>query len=243
MRFDVITLFPAMFDPLMHVGVIGRAAAKRVFDIEVHNLRDWADPPHYVVDDAPYGGGGGMVMKPEPVHRALSAVRRQAPDSLVVLTTPQGKTFRQKDAVALSHTPGVIFLCGRYEGVDERIRSWVDEEYSIGDYVLTGGEYAALVMVDAIARLVPGVLGNDASAEDDSFSEGLLEYPHYTRPVEFEGMTVPSVLISGNHGEIARWRRQESLRRTLLRRPDLLARQELDDADRRFVEDLRKGNA
>ncbi|MBR5997796.1 MAG: tRNA (guanosine(37)-N1)-methyltransferase TrmD [Deltaproteobacteria bacterium] len=243
MRFDVLTLFPAMFDPLMHVGVIGRAAAKRVFDIEVHNLRDWADPPHYVVDDAPYGGGGGMVMKPEPVHRALSAVRRQAPDSLVVLTTPQGKTFRQQDAVALSHTPGVIFLCGRYEGVDERIRSWVDEEYSIGDYVLTGGEYAALVMVDAIARLVPGVLGNDASAEDDSFSEGLLEYPHYTRPVEFEGMTVPSVLISGNHGEIARWRRQESLRRTLLRRPDLLAKQELDDADRRFVDDLRKGNA
>ena len=243
MRFDVLTLFPAMFDPLMQVGVIGRAAAKRVFDIEVHNLRDWADPPHYVVDDAPYGGGGGMVMKPEPVHRALSAVRRQAPDSLVVLTTPQGKTFRQQDAVALSHTPGVIFLCGRYEGVDERIRSWVDEEYSIGDYVLTGGEYAALVMVDAIARLVPGVLGNDASAEDDSFSEGLLEYPHYTRPVEFEGMTVPSVLISGNHGEIARWRRQESLRRTLLRRPDLLAKQELDDADRRFVDDLRKGNA
>jgi len=243
MRFDVLTLFPAMFDPLMHVGVIGRAAAKQVFDIEVHNLRDWADPPHYMVDDAPYGGGGGMVMKPEPVYRALSAVRRQAPDSLVILTTPQGKTFRQQDAVALSHTPGVIFLCGRYEGVDERIRSWVDEEYSIGDYVLTGGEYAALVMVDAIARLVPGVLGNDASAEDDSFSEGLLEYPHYTRPMEFEGMTVPSVLISGNHGEIARWRRQESLRRTLLRRPDLLERQELDDADRRFVDDLRKGNA
>ena len=243
MRFDVLTLFPAMFDPLMQVGVIGRAAAKRVFDIEVHNLRDWADPPHYVVDDAPYGGGGGMVMKPEPVYRALSAVRRQAPDSRVVLTTPQGKTFRQEDAVAFSHTAGVIFLCGRYEGVDERIRSWVDEEYSIGDYVLTGGEYAALVMVDAIARLVPGVLGNDASAEDDSFSEGLLEYPHYTRPVEFEGMTVPSVLVSGNHGEIARWRRQESLRRTLLRRPDLLAKQELDDADRRFVDDLRKGNA
>ncbi|MBQ4492164.1 MAG: tRNA (guanosine(37)-N1)-methyltransferase TrmD [Deltaproteobacteria bacterium] len=243
MRFDVLTLFPAMFDPLMHVGVIGRAAAKRVFDIEVHNLRDWADPPHYVVDDAPYGGGGGMVMKPEPVWRALSAVRRQAPDSRVVLTTPQGKTFRQQDAVAFSRMAGVIFLCGRYEGVDERIRSWVDEEYSIGDYVLTGGEYAALVMVDAIARLVPGVLGNDASAEDDSFSEGLLEYPHYTRPVEFEGMTVPSVLVSGNHGEIARWRRQESLRRTLLRRPDLLAKQELDDADRRFVDDLRKGNA
>ncbi|MBQ6669417.1 MAG: tRNA (guanosine(37)-N1)-methyltransferase TrmD [Deltaproteobacteria bacterium] len=243
MRFDVLTLFPAMFDPLMHVGVIGRAAAKRVFDIEVHNLRDWADPPHYVVDDAPYGGGGGMVMKPEPVWRALSAVRRQAPDSRVVLTTPQGKTFRQQDAVAFSRMAGVIFLCGRYEGVDERIRSWVDEEYSIGDYVLTGGEYAALVMVDAIARLVPGVLGNDASAEDDSFSEGLLEYPHYTRPVEFEGMTVPSVLVSGNHGEIARWRRQESLRRTFLRRPDLLAMQELDDADRRFVDDLRKGNA
>ena len=243
MRFDVLTLFPAMFDPLMHVGVIGRAAAKRVFDIEVHNLRDWADPPHYVVDDAPYGGGGGMVMKPEPVYRALSAVRRRAPDSRVILTTPQGKTFRQEDAVAFSHTAGVIFLCGRYEGVDERIRSWVDAEYSIGDYVLTGGEYAALVMVDAIARLVPGVLGNDASAEDDSFSDGLLEYPHYTRPAEFEGMAVPPVLVSGNHAEVARWRRRESLRRTVQRRPDLLEAVKLNEADRRFVEDLRKGEA
>ncbi len=240
MNFDIITLFPALFDSPLQAGVLGRALEKQLFHIEIHNLRNWADPPHFVVDDAPYGGGGGMVMKPEPIHRAMETVRRKNPRSRVLLMTPQGLTFRQRDAISLAREEGLIFLCGRYEGIDERVRSWVDDEFSIGDFVLSGGEFAALVMVDAIARLVPGVLGNELSAGADSFGDGLLEYPHFTRPAEFAGMRVPEVLLSGNHGQIARWRRRESLRRTLQRRPDLLDSAELTGEDRTFLESLRK---
>jgi tRNA (guanine37-N1)-methyltransferase len=243
MNIDIITLFPAFFDSPLQAGVLGRAVEKQLFHIRLHNLRDWADPPHFVVDDPPYGGGGGMVLKPEPIRRALETVRRQNPRSRVLLMTPQGRPFRQREAVSLVKEKGLIFLCGRYEGVDERVRSWVDDEYSIGDFVLSGGEFAALAMVDAVARLIPGVLGNELSASEDSFGDELLEYPHYTRPAEFEGVRVPEVLLSGNHAEIAVWRHHERLRRTLERRPDLLDRTELTAEDRAFLERLRQAAA
>lgn len=240
MRFEIITLFPAFFDSPLRAGVLGRAVEKELFHIAIHNLRDWADPPHFAVDDTPYGGGGGMVMKPEPIRRALDAVRQGSRHSRVLLMTPQGRAFRQEDAVALAQEKGLTFLCGRYEGVDERVRAWVDDEFSIGDFVLSGGEFAALAMVDAVARLIPGVLGNELSAGEDSFGDGLLEYPHFTRPAEFAGMRVPEVLLSGNHGEIARWRRRERLRRTLERRPDLLDRARLTAEERSFVAALQR---
>jgi len=240
MNIDIITLFPAFFDSPLQAGVLGRALEKQLFHITLHNLRDWAEPPHFVVDDTPYGGGGGMVLKPEPIRCALEAVRRQNPRSRVLLMTPQGRPFRQREAVSLVKEKGLIFLCGRYEGVDERVRSWVDDEYSIGDFVLSGGEFAALAMVDAVARLIPGVLGNELSASEDSFGDELLEYPHYTRPAEFEGVRVPEVLLSGNHAEIAVWRHHERLRRTLERRPDLLDRTELTAEDRAFLKRLRQ---
>ncbi|MBN1140857.1 MAG: tRNA (guanosine(37)-N1)-methyltransferase TrmD [Deltaproteobacteria bacterium] len=239
MKFDVLTLFPAFFESPLQAGVLGKALEKQLFHMAIHNLRGWAEAPHFVVDDAPYGGGGGMVMKPEPIRRALDAIRREAPRSRLLLMTPQGRAFRQRDAVGLSREEGLILLCGRYEGIDERVRAWVDDEYSIGDYVLTGGEYAALVIIDAVARLLPGVLGNELSAGEDSFGDGLLEYPHYTRPAEFDGIRVPEVLQSGNHAEIARWRRRERLRRTLERRPELLDEAALSTGDRRLLAELR----
>ena len=215
MIFDVLTLFPEMFVSPFAESVLGKAIDKGLIALHAHNLRDWAEGRHMVVDDTPYGGGDGMVMKPEPVCRALDALRQRAPGSRVLLMSPQGRPFCQAEAQMLARDPGLILVCGRYEGFDERIRSRVDAEYSLGDFVLTGGELAAMVMVAAIARLLPGVLGSSGSAESDSFSDGLLEYPHYTRPVEFEGERVPEVLLSGNHGEIARWRRRQQLRRTL----------------------------
>lgn len=240
MIFDILTLFPGMFASPFADSILGKAAEKELIRIRAHYLRDWAEGRHQVTDDAPYGGGDGMVMKPEPVARALAELRQQAPGSRVLLMTPQGTPFRQEHAEQLAREPGLIFICGRYEGFDERIRTLVDDEFSLGDFVLTGGELAAMVIVDAVARLLPGVLGSSGSAETDSFADGLLEHPHYTRPVEFAGLRVPPVLLSGNHAEIARWRRREQLRRTLRRRPELLATAPLSAADRRLLEEIRR---
>ncbi len=239
MTFDILTLFPAMLDSPFAESIVGKALEKRLLEITAHNLRDWAGGRHQVTDDTPYGGGDGMVLKPEPAIAAIREMRTRRPGAKVLLMSPQGRRFTQQEATRLAGEPGVIFLCGRYEGFDERIRAHVDEEFSIGDYILTGGELAAMVMIDAISRLVPGVLGSSGSAESDSFADGLLEYPQYTRPAEFEGAKVPEVLLSGNHAEIARWRRREQLRRTLKRRPDLLERIELDATDRRLLEELK----
>lgn len=241
MKLEILTLFPALFASPFGDSILGKAAKKELFQIKIHNLRDWAEAPHRVMDDMPYGGGGGMVMKPEPIARALHDLKQQSPASRTLLLSPQGKFFCQRDAQKLAREKGLIFLCGRYEGFDERIRGMVDDEYSIGDYVLTGGEFAAMVMIDAVSRLLPGVLGNSRSAEQDSFSDGLLEYPQYTRPAEFEGLTVPSVLLSGHHGEIRLWRRQEQLKRTLERRPDLLESALLTSEDRAFLTKLGAG--
>jgi tRNA (guanine37-N1)-methyltransferase len=238
MRIDILTLFPELFASPFSASILGKAQDKKLFTVASHNLRDWAQGKHKITDDTPYGGGDGMVLKPEPISRALHALRLQAPNSRVLLMTPQGRPFSQSDAQRLSREEGLIFLCGRYEGVDERVRSLVDEELSIGDFVLTGGEPAVMVVVDAVARLIPGVLGSCGSAASDSFSDGLLEYPQYTRPADFEGQRVPDVLLSGHHAAIDVWRRQEQLRRTLERRPDLLDRVSLSADDQIFVESL-----
>jgi tRNA (guanine37-N1)-methyltransferase len=223
---DVVTIFPQMIEPALAEGVIGRARAKGLVDVKARDLRDYTTDRHRVVDDVPFGGGPGMVMKPEPIFRAVEAIasERGAP-SAVILTTPQGRRFSHAEAVRFSRMERLIILCGRYEGVDERVaEALVTDEISIGDYVLTGGELPALVVVDAVVRLVPGVVGDEASVAADSFVEGLLDCPHYTRPADFRGMTVPDVLLSGHHAEIARWRRDQQLARTAQRRPDLLGR-------------------
>lgn len=239
MNFDILTIFPAMLEGPLAASIIGKAADKGLIDINLHNLRDWAQGKHQVTDDTPYGGGDGMVMKVEPVAAALSELRGNNPESRVLLMSPQGKTFQQADAVRFSKESGLIFVCGRYEGYDERIRSLVDEEVSLGDFVLTGGELAAATILDATARLVPGVLGAAGSALGDSFSDGLLEYPQYTRPADFKGDSVPEVLTSGNHQLIASWRRREQLRRTLERRPELLESAPLTKEDLLYLEELR----
>ncbi len=240
MKFDVLTLFPAIFNSPMEESILGRARRQRLLELQVHNLRDWAEGKHLTTDDTPYGGGDGMVMKPEPVGRALADLKQKSPRSRVLLMTPQGQPFQQRHAQRLAGEEGLVFLCGRYEGFDERIRlSMVDEEFSLGDFVLTGGELPALVMIDAIARYLPGVLGSAGSAESDSFSDGLLEYPQYTRPAEYQGMKVPEVLLSGDHGKIAAWRREQQLRRTLERRPDLLESADLSAKDREILARLR----
>ncbi len=240
MLFEILTLFPGMFASPFADSILGKADERGLIRITAHNLRDWAEGRHQVTDDAPYGGGDGMVMKPEPIARALSELKSRSPAPKVILLTPQGIPFRQKHAIELAGAGRLIFICGRYEGFDERVRTLVDAEYSVGDFVLTGGEPAAIVMIDAIARLIPGVLGNSGSAETDSFADGLLEYPHFTRPVEFAGIRVPDVLLSGNHAEIARWRRRQQLKRTLHRRPDLLETVSLTDDDRRLLAALRQ---
>ena len=238
MKIDILTLFPELFASPFAASILGKAQERDLLTVDAHNLRDWAQGKHRVTDDTPYGGGDGMVLKPDPIARALHSLREQAPTSRVLLMTPQGRPFSQRDAERLSCEPGLIILCGRYEGVDERVRSLVDEELSIGDFVLTGGEPAAMVVVDAVARLIPGVLGSSGSAASDSFSDGLLEYPQYTRPADFEGQLVPDVLLSGHHAAIDVWRRHEQLRRTLKRRPDLLDSAILSDDDRSFVDCL-----
>ena len=236
-KIDVVTIFPRMVEAGLAEGVVGRARAAGLLDIMVHNLRDYTTDRHHVVDDVPFGGGPGMVMKPEPFFAALASIRthRGAPDA-VVLLSPAGERFTQAGARRLAARGHVVLLCGRYEGIDERVReALATDEISIGDYVLSGGEVPALAVIDAVARLVPGVVGDDQSVEADSFTRGLLDYPHYTRPAEFEGHKVPDVLLSGHHGEIRRWRREAALQRTQERRPDLLAAAELDADEREWL--------
>jgi tRNA (guanine37-N1)-methyltransferase len=241
MKFDILTLFPDLFHAFLKESILGRAVKRGLVDIKLTDIRSFARGPHRVTDDRPYGGGNGMVMKPGPVYRALQSVDRSKGESLVVLLTPQGKTFEQSKAWELSRLDQLILICGRYEGVDERIRKGlVDMELSIGDYVLSGGELGAMVVVDAVSRLLPGVLGGENSATDDSFENGLLEYPHYTRPRVFEGKSVPSVLLSGDHEKVRLWRRTESLKRTLERRPDLLKKARLKEEDKAILAKLRK---
>jgi len=239
MKFDILTIFPDMLEGPLTASILGKAADKGLIDINLHNLRDWAAGKHQATDDTPYGGGDGMVMKVEPVAAALSELRQKRPKSRVLLMSPQGKTFQQADAERFSQEDGLVFVCGRYEGFDERIRSLVDEEVSLGDFVLTGGELAAATILDATARLLPGVLGASGSALGDSFSDGLLEYPQYTRPAEFKGVRVPEVLTSGNHQLIANWRRREQLRRTLERRAELLESAPLSKEDLLYLDELR----
>ncbi len=241
MRFDILTLFPRMFFSPFQESILGRAIEKGFVQIRIINIRDFALDRHQVVDDAPYGGGQGMVMKAEPIGRAIEWVKSEDASARVVYLTPQGRPFDQERAQELSSFDHLTLLCGRYEGVDERVRElFIDEEISIGDYVLTGGEFAAMVVVDAISRLLPGVLGSDRSAIEDSFFNSLLEYPQYTRPFDFGGSTVPEVLLSGNHSAISRWRRKEALKRTRTRRPDLLAKANLGREDQGLLEEIRE---
>ena len=225
MKIDVLTLFPEMFTGPMDASIIQRARQSGLLDLRVHNLRDYTHDNYKTVDDRPFGGGPGMVLKCEPVFEALEALG--AGEKRVILMSPAGRTFRQSVARELAGCPSLLFVCGAYEGVDERIcQEWVDDELSIGDYVLTNGTLAAMVVIDAVTRLLPGVLGDDQSAVDESFSHGLLEYPHYTRPAEFRGMKVPPVLLSGNHAAIEKWRREQAVARTAERRPDLARKEE-----------------
>jgi tRNA (guanine37-N1)-methyltransferase len=240
MRVHILTLFPEMFAGPFDASIIRRARQAGIVELALHNIRDFAHDKHHVVDDTPYGGGDGMVMKPEPIFEAVESVR--TPESRVILLTPQGRLLDQAAAERLSREPELVLICGRYEGIDERVSTLADEEVSIGDYVLSGGEPAAIVLVDALVRLQPGAIGADGGAAGDSHATGLLEHPQYTRPAEFRGMAVPDVLLSGNHQEVARWQREQSLRRTQERRPDLLARAQLSDRDRRFLESLDGGN-
>ncbi len=239
MRFDILTLFPEMFSSPLRESILGRAIAKGLIQIRTINIRDYASDKHQIVDDTPYGGGQGMVMKVEPIAGVIEWAKSQNPSARTIYLTPQGKPFNQEMALGLSSQSHLILLCGRYEGVDERVRElFVDEEISIGDYVLTGGELAAMVVVDAVSRFLPGVLGSDRSAEEDSFSNSLLEYPQYTRPFNFRGSLVPEILISGNHSAISLWRRKEALRRTWARRPDLLAKSNLSSEDKKMLEEV-----
>lgn len=241
-RFDVLSIFPEMFHSPLNFSLLKKAQEKGLIEIDLHDIRDWAEDKHNMTDDAPYGGGCGMVMKVEPVERALAAVKRADVQSLVLLMTPQGETFNQKIATRLAEEKHIIMICGRYEGVDERIREHLaDREISIGDYILTGGELSSLVVIDAVSRLIPGVLGNDASAATESFSQGLLEYPQYTRPAYYKGWSVPDVLVSGNHAQIERWQRIEAIKRTWFRRPDLLEKIELSEGDKINLEKIKLG--
>ena len=239
MKFDILTLFPNMFSSPFQESILGKAIEKGRIQIRTINIRDFSLDKHQVVDDTPYGGGQGMVMKIEPIARSIEWVKSQSSSAWTICLTPQGKPLNQEMARSLSSRSHLILLCGRYEGVDERVRDlFIDEEISIGDYVLTGGELAAMVLIDAVSRLLPGVLGSDRSAEEDSFFHSLLEYPQYTRPFSFRGSDVPEVLLSGNHSAISLWRRKEALKRTSMRRPDLLAKANLSREDERIVEEI-----
>ncbi len=238
MQIDVFTLLPEVFLPYLETSILQRARQRGLIEVRLHNIRNWAQDKHRTTDDVPYGGGGGMVMKPEPIVLAVESVlgpaRGQVP---VILLSPQGRVFNQAMAGELAAYPRLALICGRYEGVDERVRLLVaTDEISIGDYVLTGGELPALVIIDTVTRLLPGALGDPDAVEDDSHAAGLLEYPHYTRPPEFRGLRVPEVLLSGDHARIARWRREQALLRTLERRPDLLEKAPLNEQDRKFLE-------
>ncbi len=241
MRFDVLTIFPEIINAYISVSIMKRAIDRGLVDVHVHNIRDYTTDKHRQVDDYPYGGGSGMVFKAEPIFRAVESIEADGIKRLKLLTSPGGRVFTQDVAreYAKSHR-AILIICGRYEGVDERVKSIIDEEISIGDYVLTGGELASLVIIDAVSRLIPGVLGDEASTEEESFSDGLLEYPQYTRPREFRGMRVPEVLLSGNHQMVRRWRRKEALRRTLKQRPDLIEKIELTEEDRRLIKEIKE---
>jgi tRNA (guanine37-N1)-methyltransferase len=236
-RIDVVTLFPGMFAGVLSESMLRVARERGAVDIRIVDLREYAEGRHRVADDYPFGGGGGMVLKPEPLFAAVEALRD--PAARVVLLCPQGATFTQADAARMAEEPHLVLLCGHYEGVDERVRAHlVDEELSIGDYVLTGGEVPAMVVLDAVVRLLPGVLGDPDGAARESFAAGRLDYPQYTRPVDFRGLRVPEVLLSGDHGRIARWRRREALRRTLARRPDLLERTPPTREEREWLDEM-----
>ncbi len=243
MQIDILTLFPQMFVEPFSFGIFQRAVDNGLVSLRVHNIRDFTHDKHNVVDDYTYGGGSGMVMKPEPIFEAVDSIKKelknQAGDIPVILLSPQGRLFTQQVARELSQQDNLILICGHYEGVDERVSQYlVTDEISIGDYVLTGGEFPAMVVVDAVVRLLPGVLGSEDSPLDDSHAHGLLEYPQYTRPAEYRGWPVPEVLLSGNHARIARWRREQIIRRTLERRPDLLDKAELSLEDKKIAEKL-----
>ena len=242
MRFDIVTIFPRLIETALTDGILAKAIQRNLLTVRARDLREFTDDRHRTVDDVPYGGGPGMVLKPEPVFRAVEAIGQEggAPDA-VVLVSPQGKLFSQHEAARLSRLGHVVILCGRYEGIDDRVREHLaTEELSIGDYVLTGGELPALVVVDAVARLIPGVVGDEDSVAGDSFARGLLDYPHYTRPADFREWKVPDVLISGHHGEIRRWRKRQALSLTLARRPDLLSGAELDMEEQEILRELMK---
>jgi len=238
MRFDIITIFPEIFREVFDFGIVRRAAESGLIDVRIHDLRDYTYDRHHQVDDRPFGGGAGMVMKPEPLFRAIEAITHGAGAVSRILLSPQGRLFDQQVAEELSRETQVVLICGRYEGVDERVvQHVVDSEISIGDYVLSGGEIPAMVVVDAVTRLIPGALGCDQSAERESFIGGLLDHPHYTRPAEYRGLRTPDVLLGGNHAEIERWRRRKAIEKTVQRRPDLIEGRLLSDFEREVVED------
>lgn len=241
MRFDIFSLFPSVFSPYFEVSILQKAIEKDLLEINVHNIRDWTFDKHHITDDTPYGGGGGMVMKADPIFTAVEDVLGKPPRCPVILMSPQGRPFTQKIAQELAELPQVAILCGRYEGVDERVREHlITDQLSIGDFVITGGELPALMIVDAVSRFLPGVLGDPTGAVDDSFASGLLEYPHYTRPEEYRGWQVPDVLLSGHHAKIDEWRREQSLKRTFQQRPDLLENFPLTKKDKKFLDSLKK---
>jgi len=242
MFFDILTLFPEMFEGPLNTSILGKAQKKKLIDINIVDIRNFTNDKHNTADDYPYGGGAGMVLKIEPVSKAIKSSRNfRGEDIPVIFLSPQGKTLDQDKIKHLSKHPGLILLCGHYEGIDERIReNFVTEEISIGDYVLTGGELPAMVIIDAVARLIPGVLGDEKSYQNDSFFHNLLDYPQYTRPRTFRGMNVPDILLSGNHGLIKKWRKKHSLKRTLMRRPDLIKQKKLTDEELKLLEEIRR---
>jgi tRNA (guanine37-N1)-methyltransferase len=242
MKCSVITIFPEIFHAYLNESIMKRAALKGLLDVAIHNLRDYTTDRHRTVDDYPYGGGAGMVMKPEPFFKAVETICPDPSSRRVIMLSPAGKRFEQETAVELSNeSKTLVFLCGRYEAIDERVRTdLVNDEISAGDYVLTGGELPALVIIDAVARLIPGVLGDEHSAEVESFSWGILDYPHFTRPPEFRNLKAPEILLSGHHKDIERWRRKEALRRTLMNRPDLLEKASLSDIDYKLIKEIKE---
>lgn len=241
MKIDILTLFPNMFTGVFNESILKKAQEKKAVSLNVINFRDFADNKHKTVDDYPYGGGAGMVLKPQPIFDAVAHVTKDSERPRIILLCPQGERYTQKKAEELAKEDHLVLICGHYEGYDERIREYlVTDEISIGDYVLTGGELGAMVIVDSVVRLLPGVLGNEASPVHDSFSSGLLEHPHYTRPADFRGMKVPDVLLSGNHRLIEEWREKQSLKRTFLRRPDLLENYPLTEKQKRWIEEWKK---
>jgi tRNA (guanine37-N1)-methyltransferase len=242
MRFDIITIFPEIFNAYLNESIIKRAIERKIIEIGIYNLRDFTMDKHKTVDDYPYGGGPGMVMKPEPFFNAIESIKKDGVPRHVIMVSPQGKVFNQEMALSMARgKQNLLFLCGRYEAIDERVREkLIDEEISIGDYILTGGELPALVIIDSITRLIPGVLGDERSKEEESFTWGILDYPHYTRPPEFKGLKVPEVLLSGNHKDIMVWRRKEALRRTILKRHDLIEKISLTAEDYKLMKEIKE---